>query len=163
ENLLTQHPREAEILWGLALVRYHENGGRNPGAGLGSPKALEQARDLLVSLTTLKPGFVLAHWELPEVSRALGNADAALRAYQEVLRLDGSYKQAYPRIARLLALKKQYPQALLKFEQSMAMDPGNKKLRVEAKRVRAEAPKVSAQRKKNRMKRWEEWAVPEAR
>ena len=115
-GLYKDHPDDPDILWGLARLRIYQSkwkSARTKSGALASPRdALEDAKKYLKKLTSLKPDFALATWQLAEVCRALGDTDLALESYEKVVRQDASYKLAHRHIAELLVQKGKIPGSL---------------------------------------------------
>jgi stage II sporulation protein D len=155
------HPNDPDILWGLARLRINQSKWTNPGFPAASPKRLKEAQKFLVRLTSLKPDFALAAWELAEVSEALGDRGRALKAYENAVRQDASFKWAHRHIAKLLAGEGRYTEALAKYEQAMAIQPDDLLLRKEAGEAASNAPRIAEKRKEERLRQWESWVPPE--
>ncbi len=164
QNLLQlhqDHPQDEEILWGLARLCLYQSKWKSIRTQASAPAALHDAQKYLLTLSKLKPELALYTWELAEVSRALGDRETALRAYEKVVREDASYKLAHRYMARLLAQKGLYREALAKYEQAMAVEPDDEKLKKEARQAGLKAPQEAAWRRDERMKEWKKWAPPE--
>jgi SpoIID/LytB domain protein len=151
------HPNNPELLWGLARLCLYQSHWKNIRTQPRAKDALKEAQKYLFSLTALQPNFAMATWQLAEVSRALGDEDAALKAYEKVVKQDGSYKYAHRYMAQLLAEKGKYRESLAKYEQAMAIEPDDLKLKKEAQRVALMAPREAKERKQERQKQWEDW------
>jgi stage II sporulation protein D len=152
------HPHDPELLWGLARLCLYQSHWKNIRTQAKPKDALREAQKYLLALTTLKPNFAMATWQLAEVSRALGDVDQALKAYAAVVKEDGSYKYAHRYIAQLLAEKGKYRESLAKYEQAMAIEPDDFKLKKEAQKVALLAPQEAKARKDERQKQWEDWS-----
>jgi len=162
EGLERSHPRDPEVLWTLAIYQLRR---ADEALGKGSSRereALLLAKEHLQVLAGAKPEFALGLWRLAEVHRRLGEGDRALELYAKVLKKDGSFKGAHWRMARLQAGKGNSREALLKYQQAMAVEPDNEVLKKEAKAFTLRAPEEARQAKKERRKKWEEWKAPAA-
>src|ERR1035441_4387031 len=163
ESLNREHPKDPDILWGLARLCLYQSRWKNIRTQATAREALQQAQDYLSTLTELKPHGAMALWQLAEVSRELGDGEVALQAYEKTLRQDASYKHAHRYIARLLAEKKRYRESLAKYEQAMAVDPEDLNLKKEAQKVALLAPQEDKRRVSERLSQWETWVPPEAK
>ncbi len=157
------HPNDPELLWGLARLCIYQSNWKSIRTQATAREALSEARKYLLALTALRPNFAMAIWQLAEVSRTLGNVDEALKAYAAVVKQDGSYKFAHRYMALLLAEKGKYRESLAKYEQAMAIEPDDFKLKKEAQRVALLAPQDAKERKDERQKQWEDWTPLEAK
>ena len=155
------HPKDPEILWGLARLCLYQSQWKSIRTQASAQEALKDAQGYLAAVVALKPHFALATWQLAEVSRQLGDWGPALKAYEEVVRQDGSYKHAHRYIARLLARQHLYTEALAKYDQAMAVEPDDLELAKEAKKVALLAPQQAKERQKERLQQWENWTPPE--
>ncbi len=158
-----EHPKDPELLWGLARLRLYQSQWKNIRTQASAREALKEAQKYLLTLTALQPHFAMAIWQLAEVSRALGDAEEALKDYTAVVKQDGSYKYAHRYMALLLAQKGKYRESLAKYEQAMAIEPDDLKLKKEAQGVALLAPQEAKERKKERQKQWEDWIPSNAK
>jgi len=156
-----EHPNDPDLLWGLARLCLYQSQWKSIRTQASAKEALKEAQGYLITLTGLKPQFALATWQLAEVSRQLGDAGRALKAYEEVVKQDGSYKKAHRHIARLLAQQKKYTESLAKYDQAMAVEPDDLQLKKEAQKVALLAPQQAKARQKERLAQWESWTPPE--
>ncbi len=156
-----EHPNDPELLLGLARLCLYQSKWKKIRTQATPQEALKEAQAYLITLTGIKPGFALATWQLAEVSRELGDDARALKAYEEVVKEDASYKHAHRYIARLLAQQKRYAESLAKYDQAMAVEPEDPQLKKEAERVARLAPQQAKARKKERLQQWEGWTPPE--
>ena len=155
------HGDDPELLWGLARLCLYQSKWKSIRTQPDAREALKEAQGYLRSLCLARPHFAMALWQWAEVSRALGDTQEALEAYQKTLQEDGSYKKAHRYIARLLARQGRYRESLAKYEQAMAVEPEDGNLKKEAQRVSRLAPRVAQARKQERMKQWTDWEPPE--
>ncbi len=156
-----EHPQDPELLWGLARLCLEQARWRSFRTQASRREAMREAQDDLTALAGLAPHFALATWELAEVSRQLGDNTRALEAYELVLQQDASFKRAHRYIARLLARRGKYIEALAKYEQAMAVEPNDEGLKKEAQRLALTAPRQAQKRKAEREKQWESWTPPQ--
>ena len=159
--LVQAHPDDPDVLWGMARLRLCQFKWKSIRKQFTPQEALGLAKKYLQKLVAAKPEFALATWELAEVSRALGDDDLALKSYERAARLDGSFKLAHRAIAELLAAKGKYREALVKYDQAMAIEPDDKRLKAEARRVAKAAPEEAQKRRDERLEQWEKWKAPE--
>ncbi len=160
KSLGQEHPKDPELLWGLARLCLEQARWKSVRAQASRRQALKEAQEDLTALAGLAPHFTLATWELAEVSRQLGDASEALKAYEQVLQQDASFKRAHRYIARLLARKGKYTEALAKYEQALEVEPNDEGLKKEAQRAALSAPREDQKRKKEREEQWESWVPP---
>src|SRR5581483_9363654 len=149
-----QHPNDPELLWGLARLGLYQSQWKSIRTQSSSQEALRESQKYLIKLVDLKPHFSMALWELAEVSRMLGDRDRALRAYEDLLKKDGSYRRAHRYIAELLFQKGRVREALAKFEQAMAVEPDDPQLRKESREASLSAPRETQRRQSERMDQW---------
>ncbi len=160
-ELNRERPKDTDVLWGLARLCIYQSHWKNIRTQARAKDALREGQKYLMALTALKPYFAMATWQLAEVSRVLGDVDEALKAYAAVVKEDGSYKYAHRYMAQLLAEKGKYRESLAKYEQAMAIEPDDFKLKKEAQKVALLAPQEAKERKDERQKQWEDWRSPE--
>ena len=161
QALYAQHPQDEEVLWGMTLLCQFQAQSQSIRTQPSAWDALLDAQKYLLSLTSAKPLSALYQWQLAEVSRKLHDKNRALTAYQAVLRLDPSFKWVHRYMARLLAQKKNYPEALAQYEKAVAIEPDDQGLEQEAEQVRLKAPQEEARRQTQKMKDWKDWVLPE--
>jgi SpoIID/LytB domain protein len=160
QTLYSQHPQDEEVLWGMALLCQIQARFKSIRVQATAQEAWAEAQKYLRVLTTAKPNSALYQWQLAEVSRKLGDKNAALKAYQAVLRLDPSFKWTHRYMARLLAQNKNYKEALTQYEKALAIEPDDLALRQEAQRAQAKAPHEEARRQTQKMEDWKNWVIP---
>ena len=160
-ELSKKHPDDPDILWGMARLCLAQSKWKSLRTQPGPREALKESQSYLLKLTSLKPDFALATWQLAEVSRLLGDGGKALKAYEKVVKEDGSFKLAHRYMAELYEQNDQYSKALAKYDQAMAVQPDDKELKKEASDAAAKAPRVYDKRQAERLKQWEKWTPPE--
>ncbi len=160
-TLYAQHPRDEEVLWGMTLLCQVQSRLKNIRTQPTAWDALLEAQKYLLVLTAAKPLSALYQWQLAEVSRKLNDKTRALTAYRAVLRLDPSFKWTHRYMAKLLAQKQNYSEALIQYEKATAIEPDDLGLEQEAEQVRLKAPRETARRETEKMKEWKEWVLPE--
>jgi SpoIID/LytB domain protein len=159
-KLNDEKPNDPEILWGLAQVKMEEAQWTAYKTFAARQEARAEAQQWLLKTVKAQPNFALGFWQLAEDSRKLGDDATALGAYQETLKLDGSFKEAHRHIARLLARKKDYKNALAKYDQAMAIDPNDASLKEEDQKVESQAPAIEGGRRERRLAQWESYQPP---
>jgi len=162
EGLERSDLRVPEVLWASAIYELRRADEALRKGSPGERDALILAKGHLQVLAGARPEFALGLWRLAEVCRRLGEGDRALELYAKVLRKDGSFKGAHWRMAKLQAGKGNSREALLKYQQAMAVEPDNEVLKKEVKAFTLKVPEEARQAKKERRKKWEEWKAPEA-
>ncbi len=160
-GLLKDHPDDPEILWGLARLRLYQYKWKIKRTKGTPQEALKDAKKYLQRLTALRPEIALATWQLAEVSRLLGDRDLALSCYEKVVHQDASYKLAHRYIAKLLDQKGRVREALAKYEQAMAIEPDDNKLKLEASLAARSAPAEAQKRQAQRLQQWVKWKPKE--
>ena len=159
--LYKDHSDDPDILWGLARLRLYQSKWKSVRPKGSAKDALQDAKKFLQKLTGIKPDFALATWQLAEVCRALGDRDLALDSYEKVVKQDGSYKLAHRHIAELLVQKGKIREALAKYDQALAIEPEDRKLRAEAGLLTKNSPQEAQRRQSLRQQQWENWKAPE--
>jgi stage II sporulation protein D len=159
-KLNEEQPDNPEILWGLAQVKNYESQWTHYKTFADRQATRVQAQQWLLQTVKVEPGFALAFWQLADVSRRLGDDTTALWAYQQTLKLDGSFKEAHRHIAELLAKHKDYKGALAKYDQAMAIDPNDEALKKEDKEVAELVPEQAGERRQARTAQWEAFKAP---
>ena len=158
--LSKDHAEDPDILWGLARLHWVRSQWKSLRGHASPREELVLAQKLLLKLASKKPAFALGLWQLAEVSRQLGDGDRALKAYQDLLRQDASYKSAHRQIARLLAQKGMIREALARYEKATAVEPDDLKLKKEAAQAARLAPREAQRRRDVRMSEWRKWKSP---
>ncbi len=154
---LKEAPDNLDALWGLSQALYYRALWRE---GKSAGEALKESQHLLTILTTAQPSFALGFWRLAEVSSKIGETDVALEAYERALAVDGNFKKAHVRMARLLREKKEFSQALIRYEKARAVEPGNEAVRQEAGETAKQAPEAVEARRNLREDQWCRLALP---
>lgn len=160
KDLFQKHPREPDILWGLARLCLYQSKWKELQTHKTADQALREAQKYLAALTALKPEYALGFWQLAEVSRKLGDTKQALEAYEKAVKIDPSFKKAYRYIAMLLGQRREFQKSLAEYEKAMDIDPQNTELKREVARIGKKAPKEEEKLKADKVRLWEKWVPP---
>ncbi|HVM32871.1 MAG TPA: SpoIID/LytB domain-containing protein [bacterium] len=159
-QLDAEKPGDPEILWGMAQVKQYQSQWGRFKTFADRQAARSEAQQWLLKTVKAQPSFALGFWQLAEVSRRLGDDATALWAYRQTVRLDGSFKEAHRRIAGLLARKRDFKDALAKYDQAMAIDPHDEALKAEDAKVAMEVPDEAKTRRQERLAQWDAFTPP---
>ncbi len=110
QNLLTQAPRDGDILHalGMAFAQSHD---------------FHQALVYLQQAVQFAPQIAEFHNNLANVYKGLGQIPLAQRHYQEALRLKSPYPQAHNNLGALLYKMGNFDEAIRHFQKAISMDP----------------------------------------
>jgi SpoIID/LytB domain protein len=91
----------------------------------------------------------------------MGDTHRSLQAYLNVVKQDASYKLAHRHIAKILSQQGRDREALAKYEQALAIEPEDARLKEEARLLALRAPEAAQERKAQRLRQWRRWTPPE--